>query len=169
MNSASVWALSLAYWLHMFATIAWIGGLAGLPLLVLPAARQGLAPGDYAVLLERIQRRLDPLSWFCLAVLLGTGMFQMSASPSYQGFLTITNRWSAAMLAKHTVFLVMIAINAYMTWGLLPSLRRFALLRAKGAPTEGVERLTRREMILLQTNFVLGVIVLALTALARTS
>jgi uncharacterized membrane protein len=155
MNSASVWALSLAYWLHMLATIAWIGGLAALPLLVLPAARQGLAPGDYAVLLERIQRRLDPLSWFCLAVLLGTGMFQMSASPSYQGFLTITNRWSTAMLAKHIVFLVMIAISAYMTWGCsLPCAAMLCYAPKEHQPR--AEPLARREMILLQTNFVLG-------------
>lgn len=169
MNPAPVWALSLAYWLHMLATIAWIGGLAALLLLVLPAARQGLELGDYAALLERIQRRLDPLSWFSLAVLLGTGMFQMSASPNYQGFLAITNRWSTAILVKHLFFLAMIAISAYLTWGVLPALRRYALMRAKGAPAEGADRLARREMILLQTNFALGVIILALTALARVS
>src|SRR3989304_4125630 len=115
-----VWALSLAYWLHMLATILWIGGLSAVVLLVLPAARQGLEVGQYARLLDKIQRRLDPLGWLSLAVLLGTGLFQMSANPHYTGLLTISNRWAVAILIKHLVFLVMIAVSAYLTWGLFP-------------------------------------------------
>jgi uncharacterized membrane protein len=162
------WALSLAYWLHMLATILWIGGLAAVVLL-LPAARRSLESGDFAGLLERIQRRLDPVGWLSLAVLVVTGLFQMSASPHYEGFFTIGNRWAAAILAKHLVFLGMIGISAYMTWGLLPGIRRNALLLARGLPGMEAERLQRREMLLLRLNLILGVIVLGLTALARAS
>ena len=65
----SVWSLSLTYWLHMLATVVWIGGLAALTLLVLPAARKTLDAGAYANLLKAIQRRLDPLGWICLLIL----------------------------------------------------------------------------------------------------
>ena len=34
------WALSVVYWLHMLATVIWIGGLAALTLLILPTAAQ---------------------------------------------------------------------------------------------------------------------------------
>ena len=37
-----VWALSIAYWLHMLATILWIGGLTALSIIVLPAAKKVL-------------------------------------------------------------------------------------------------------------------------------
>ncbi|OGO65777.1 MAG: hypothetical protein A2Z45_08055 [Chloroflexi bacterium RBG_19FT_COMBO_55_16] len=164
-----VWALSLAYWLHMLATILWIGGLSAVVLLVLPAARQGLEVGQYARLLDKIQRRLDPLGWLSLAVLLGTGLFQMSANPNYTGLLTISNRWAVAILIKHLVFLVMIAVSAYLTWGLFPTLRRIALLRARGQDVPGADRLARRELLLLRLNLILGVIILALTSLARAS
>jgi uncharacterized membrane protein len=162
------WALSLAYWLHMLATILWIGGLAAVVLL-LPAAQRSLDAGAFAGLLERIQRRLDPVAWLSLSVLTVTGLFQMSASPNYEGFLNIGNRWAAAILVKHLVFLGMVGVSAYMTWGLLPGIRRNALLRARGQPGPEGERLQRREITLLRLNLILGVIVLGLTALARAS
>ena len=84
--SAPAWALSLAYWLHMLATIVWIGGLASMSILVIPAARRALDTRQYAMLLGALQARLEPLGWFSIILLVGTGMLQMSASPNYQGF-----------------------------------------------------------------------------------
>jgi uncharacterized membrane protein len=81
--SLSSCALTLAYWLHMLATVTWIGGLAALSLFVLPAARRSLEPESYVVLLADIQRRLDPLAWFSLFILAASGLFQMSSSPNY--------------------------------------------------------------------------------------
>jgi uncharacterized membrane protein len=158
----------------MLATIAWIGGLAAVVLVLLPAAHRTLEAEAFAALLEKIQRRLDPLGWLSLTVLLGTGLFQMSANPNYQGFLTIANLWAAAILVKHLVFIGMIGVSAYITWGLLPAQRRVALLRARRKMARGAEdlqgeALQRREVRLLRLNLILGVIVLGLTALARAS
>lgn len=163
------WALSITYWLHMLATVVWIGGLVSLVYLVLPAAQRILDPKTYASLLESIQHRLDPIGWFCLVILTGTGMFQMSASPNYQGFLAIDNRWAVAIMLKHIVILFMVGASAYLTWGLLPSLRRMALKLAQGKAAPDVARLQRQNKRLLQLNLLLSIIVLALTALARVS
>ena len=166
------WALTLAYWLHMLATVVWIGGLTALALLVLPAARQTLESKAYADLLERLQRRLGPIGWFCLAALLATGMFQMSASPNYEGWLAISNRWAVAILIKHLVFLVMIALSAYSTWVLFPQMRRSALRLARNqseADALVAARLQQQEANLMRLNLVLGALILALTAAARAA
>jgi uncharacterized membrane protein len=173
MNPPPLWALSLTYWLHMLATVAWLGGLAALSILVLPSARGTLETGAYSRLLEGIQRRLDPLGWLCLAVLVGTGLFQMSANPNYQGFLAINNRWAVAILTKHVLFFAMAAASAYLSWGVLPALRRAALrqarhLAADNQPQE-LQRLQQQEALLLRLNLLLGVVILAVTALARAS
>jgi uncharacterized membrane protein len=167
----NTWALWLAYWLHMLATVVWIGGLAALAIFVLPAARSALDPPAYATFLSKLQSRFDPLGWFCLAILAGTGLFQMSASPSYQGFLTIENRWAAAILVKHLLFFGMAGLSAYLTWGLMPKIRRLALRRAASASVDEAEaqRMIAQETRLLQLNLLLGVLVLALTAIARAS
>jgi uncharacterized membrane protein len=163
------WALSLAYWLHMVATVVWIGGLVALVILVLPAARRTIDVGNYGLFLEQIQRRLDPLGWMSLAVLLATGLFQLSASPNYEGLLSISNRWAVSILIKHILFFGMISISAYLTWGVLPALRRNALLQAKGVETKDGDKLQKREALLLRINLVLGILILGLTALARAS
>jgi uncharacterized membrane protein len=162
-------ALTLAYWLHMLATVVWIGGLATLVLLVLPLSRRYLPASDYANLIGQIHRRLDPLAWMSLVILVGTGLFQMSANPNYQGFITIANRWSAAILLKHLVFLGMVGVSAYLTWGVLPALQRLALKRVAGQDASTAGQWHRREVFLLRLNFALGIVVLGLTALARAS
>ncbi len=165
------WALWLAYWLHMLATVVWIGGLAALALFVLPAARRALDAPAYAAFLSGLQGRFDPLGWFSLAILAGTGMFQMSASPSYQGFLAVENLWAAAILVKHLFFFAMAGLSAYLTWGLMPKMRRLALRRAASGTLDEAEasRLAAQETRLLQLNLLLGILVLALTAIARAS
>jgi uncharacterized membrane protein len=163
------WGISLAFWLHMVATVVWIGGLVSLVVIVLPIARKYLDNKDYSLLLDQLQRRLDPLGWLSLAVLLVTGLFQMSANPNYEGFLTFTNRWAVSILIKHILFALMIAISAYMTWWLVPSLRRIALLREKAVGTEQAEKLELREVWMLRLNLLLGLLILGLTAVARAS
>jgi len=163
------WALSLTYWLHMLATVAWIGGLSALTMLVLPAARQTLDDANYAKLLSKVRRRLDPLGWLSLILLVGTGMFQMSANPNYGGFFAFNNRWAVALLLKHLLFLGMTGIAAYMTWGLMPRLQRLVLRKAHGQDTPDAQRLWKQEATLLRINLVLGALILALTAVARAS
>lgn len=161
-------ALTVAYWLHMVATVVWIGGLIALAVFVIPTAQKLLDPTLCSAFLVKIQSRLQPIGWFSLAVLGMTGMFQMSANPNYSGFLLITNGWSAAILGKHLVIGLMVVSSATMTWGVLPGLQRVALLRSAAPVDDSVERrLVRRENLLLILNIILSLLVLALTAWAR--
>ena len=50
--------LVLFYWLHLLATVVWIGGLASMALIVLPAARRSLDDSAFAGFLGRVQERL---------------------------------------------------------------------------------------------------------------
>ena len=152
----------------MLATLAWIGGLAAVVLLIVPTARQ-LDTERQALLLENAQRRLDPVGWFSLVLLIGTGLLQMSASPKYEGFLAVTNQWAVAILLKHLVFLGMMGISSYLTWFSLPELNRAALRQSLGKDSPELAGIQRRNLFLLRVNLLLGLVVLALTALARAS
>jgi uncharacterized membrane protein len=163
------WALSIAYWIHMLATVTWIGGLAALAIFVLPAAHKSLDESVFPAFLADLRRRLDPLAWLSLVLLIATGLFQMSANPNYEGFLSINNRWAAAILVKHLVFIAMTGISAYLTWGILPAMQRAALRLAHGQPAPESQALQRREVLLMRVNLALGLIVLGLTAIARAA
>ncbi len=161
-------ALLLSFWLHMLATVVWLGSLAALAIFVLPSMRRSLKPADYANGVISLNRRLDPLGWFCLGLLTFTGLLQMDSSPSYQGLFAVVNPWSMAMCAKHIVFVGMIAVSGYLTWSVAPALQAAALRRAGGKPSVD-EAVLRRFQILIAINLLLGVLVLVFTALARIS
>jgi uncharacterized membrane protein len=163
------WALALSYWLHMLATVTWIGGLTALTLVILPAMQAQDDLEQQVGSLNKIQRRLDPLAWFSLLVLLGTGLMQMSASPNYEGFLAITNSWGFAILLKHLVFLGMAGVSAYLSWFMIPAQRRILIRQARGQETPEIGQLQHRNVLLIRLNLVLGIITLAFTALARVS
>jgi uncharacterized membrane protein len=166
---APAWALALTYWLHMLATVLWIGALAVLAILVLPTAQRLLPPAEVPIFLEGLQKRLDPLAWFCLVLLIGTGMIQMSSNPNYAGFMAFENQWAVAILLKHILFLGMIGLSAYQTWGVMPAFRRAALRKVRNPESSEVDYLTRREIWLVRGNLALGVVVLLFTALARAA
>ncbi|HET7010211.1 MAG TPA: CopD family protein [Anaerolineales bacterium] len=154
--------LAIAYWLHMAATVVWVGGLVFQSAILAPSL-----PPD-SDLLERVRRRFEPLAWLSLAVLIGTGLIQMSASPNYSGLLSIRNGWSAAILAKHAAIGVMVLAAAYQTWAVQPRLARLQLALAAGLGTPETKLLLRRRRALLNLQTATSVLVLALTAIARS-
>jgi uncharacterized membrane protein len=169
--SSPNFGLAFAYWLHMVATVLWLGSLAAVSLFVIPAARKTLPVSGYSKLMFVLQRRLQQVGWFSLAVLGFTGMFQMSAHPAYQGFLSITNAWSAAILAKHLVIGLMVGLSVYSTWILTPALQRLALRMERIGDFDSAElqSLQKRESLLIRINLAVSLVVLVLTAAARAS
>ena len=109
------WVLSAAYWLHMAATVAWVGGLL-FQAVLLPGATRGLEPRARARFFDSLSRRFQPIAWLSLAVLVFTGLTQMAAHPRYAGLLVIEGRWAQAILAKHLAFGGMVLIAAVQTW-----------------------------------------------------
>ncbi|UYN92917.1 MAG: hypothetical protein KIT70_05340 [Anaerolineales bacterium] len=164
------WALLISFWVHMLATVAWLGGLAALALFVFPSMRRTLAVKEFATWANALNRRLDPVGWFSLGILTFTGLLQMDGNPNYQGMLNISNAWSVAICLKHIVFLGMIAVSAVLTWSVAPALSRAALQQARGkAGGATVEQTLRRFQMLIAVNLLLGLLVLAFTAMARVA
>ena len=163
------WALALTYWLHLFATVAWVGSLAGVSLLVLPAMQRSLDAENQLIFIEAMQRRLEPIAWFSLSVLILTGLFQMSVNPHYDGFLSTSSQWSVAILIKHGLVLIMIVVSAIQTWEVIPAIRRSIVRSRKSSNTAEIDSLRRREALLLRLNFGLSLLILLATAFARAA
>jgi len=160
--------LALSYFVHLIATVVWIGGLVILSVLVVPAARRTLATSPEARrFYSQLRRRFFPLANLSLVVLLLTGIAQMSANEHYDGVLQFDNDWSRALLLKHIAFVGMIVCGLAMQYGVAPALERAILLTSHGKGSEAdVERLERRESRLAWLNLGLGIAVLAFTAWA---
>jgi uncharacterized membrane protein len=164
----STWALGLIFWLHMLATVTWIGSIVSISLLFLPAAKQTLKPVDQLALVDAMQKRLEPIAWFSIGLLLVTGLFQLSANPHYNGFLSTSGQWSIAILIKHSLAVIMVVVSAIQTWEVLPLIRR-TLMRKEKAMTEELVALQKRETRLIRMSVILALLILAATAFARAS
>ncbi|MDL1910996.1 CopD family protein [Chloroflexi bacterium CFX6] len=162
------WALALTYWLHLLATVAWIGSIAATSILFLPAAKNALQPVDHLALIEAMQKRLEPIAWFCMSLLLITGLFQMSVNPHYDGFISVSTQWSLALLIKHILGIFMVVASAIQTWEVIPAIRR-TLMNKKKADEKKILQLQDRETRLLRINFGLSILILLATAFARAS
>jgi uncharacterized membrane protein len=163
------WALALTYWLHLLATVSWVGSLAGVSLLVLPAMKRSLEPETQLVFIEAMQKRLEPIAWFSMTLLVLTGLFQMSVNPHYDGFVSVSTQWSVAILAKHLLGIVMVVVSAIQTWEVIPAIRRAIVRSKKSKNAEELDGLRRREVFLLRMNFGLSTLILLATAFARAS
>lgn len=163
------WALALTYWLHLIATVAWVGSLAGVSLLVLPAMKRSLDAEQQLVFIEAMQRRLEPIAWFSMSLLLATGLFQMSVNPHYDGFISTSTQWSLAILIKHLFGIILVVVSAVQTWEVIPAIRRAIVRSKKSDNAAEIDALRRREVLLLRTNFGLSLIILLATAFARAA
>jgi uncharacterized membrane protein len=168
-SSPPAWALALTFWLHLLATVTWVGSLAGISFLILPAMQRALNPETQLVFIEAMQKRLEPIAWFSMSLLLVTGLFQMSVNPHYDGFLSTSTQWSLAILTKHLLGIIMVVVSAIQTWEVIPAIRR-AIVRSKKSRNAGeLDALRRREILLLRMNFGLSILILLATAFARAS
>jgi uncharacterized membrane protein len=168
MEAPSTWTLAVIYWLHMLATVVWIGSLAAINILVLPASHRTLKLADQLSLISALQKRLEPLAWFCMGILLVTGLFQLSTSPHYDGFLSLSTQWSFAILVKHGFAVLMVVVSAIQTWEVLPAIHRTLMKKEKADEAE-LAGLQKKELLLLRINLALSALILGATALARVS
>jgi uncharacterized membrane protein len=158
----------LSLFLHILATLVWVGGLVIMSALLQPGVRRLLKDGDKVLWAAR--KRYFAATNLSLFVLIATGLYQMGRSQFYEGLLQFNNDWSRAMLVKHIAVIGVVGVGAVMQFGVFPALEQAALWAAKGkrdAPgaPDGIA-LARRERRLLRVNSVLAVVVLFCTALA---
>ena len=163
------WALALTYWLHLLATVTWIGSLAAISILILPVMKRSLSPETQLVFLEAMQKRLEPIAWFSISLLVLTGLFQMSVNEHYDGFLSVSTQWSLAILTKHLLGIGMVVVSAIQTWEVIPAIQRAIVKSKKSNNADELDTLRRREILLLRINFGLSILILLATAFARAA
>jgi uncharacterized membrane protein len=158
--------LSTSYFVHLLATVTWIGGLLILTLFVWPLAHRFIRnPDESRQFVLGLQRRFRPMANLSLVFLLGTGMIQTGADPNYEGLLTFDNGWTIAMLFKHLAYVGMVALVGIVQFGIVPAIERATLLAARDQPND-LAQLIKREANLTRGLLGLGIIVLLFTAIA---
>ena len=162
--SPSVLAISLFF--HILATVIWIGGILLITFLVVPELNRSLAdqPALHQ-LLTRLRARFTILGNLALALLIVTGLLQMTADPHYDGLLQLDNDWSRVLLIKHLLILLMALTGLALQFGVAPALERASLLLQRGQSDDREwRRLRRNERRLSLLIAALALLILAASA-----
>jgi hypothetical protein len=104
MQAMPAWALTLVYFLHLSATVVWLGSLVGLSILV-----------------------------------------------------------------KHGLVITMAVASGFMSWWVMPAIRRAKIRYQRTGDEKELFKLRKRERFLLRVNLLLAALVLLATAAARAS
>lgn len=159
------WILAASYWVHLLATVIWLGGIVLMAFIAWPALHQGTLTSNQWF---QLQKRFLPWVNACLVILLITGFIQMTNDENYSGFLSIDSVWAWAMLLKHIAYVGMVVLTIYLQFSLYPSMQRMTLLAETHPETATAERekLAGREIRYLRINVIVAMSVLLFTAIA---
>lgn len=159
------WILTISYLLHLLATVVWIGGLALIVIMALPALSKGTITDNQWL---DIQKRFLPYANLSMVVLTVSGFYQMTSDPNYGGFMVLDGVWAWSMLLKHVAFVGMVGILIYTQFVLFPAIDRVKEIFQAKPKLLGSElaQLKRRERQILWTNVSCAVFVLLCTAVA---
>ena len=142
-------------WLHLTATIVWLGGIAFILLVALPSARQILR-GEAGGLMGEVTRRFTPLANLSIVFLLFSGIFLMAINGNISGEV-LKGGHGTAMLLKILLFMLMVGVHFFRGKVLAPRIAKTQLDGEKA-------RLQKLSLNLVWFNFGSGLAVLLLSA-----
>ena len=152
--------LSAMNWLHLVATVVWIGAMLTNVLTLLPSAKESLEPPVMGRLMGSIMKRSRRLVYASIIVLLVTGVTTMLLNKHYLGLLDLGNSWTVFLLVKHIFVAILIILGVYMFEVLAPKLGRIA---AKG-PSPELAQLQKLQLRLGTAGIITALIILLFTA-----
>jgi uncharacterized membrane protein len=144
----------ISYWLHLVATLIWIGGIFFILFIAIPSAKQVLG-ADAGKLMGEISKRFTLLVNYSIAFLALTGIALISLNRAPLAGEIFEKRWMIIAI-KHIVFLAMIIIHFYRGLVLAPKI-------GKAASSAEKANLQKLSLSLVKVNFGLGLITLLLS------
>ncbi|MDP6460003.1 MAG: DUF4149 domain-containing protein [Candidatus Hydrothermarchaeota archaeon] len=151
--------MTLVVWLHITAAVVWLGGKIFTSLTLNPVLRMEATPEQRLELLASLGKRFKYLSWGSLAVLIITGVINVSQRVSGLDEL-LGSRFGTTLLAKVLIVVIMIAMSAGHSFFLTPRLRVNAQEN-----DEGFRRTKKMVVLIARGNILLGVLVLLLAVM----
>lgn len=151
----------LLKWIHLMATVAWIGGMFTNFFIVLPSVGKTLEPPLSGKLLAAVMKRFRVMVYSSMLVFLVTGIAMGSLHLGSDVFFPSGNAMVAILLIKIPLYLVMVILAVVAFEVVAP---RVARISAEG-PSPRLQRAQKSQRLLALTGFILGVLVIAVSAI----
>lgn len=147
--------------LHLMATIAWIGGMFFNFLVVMPTVAKALDPQTTGKFMGMLFKRVRVVVYISLIILFVTGIPMKIANEFYVSVISFGNNWELIGFVKH-VFVAILALMAIYSFEvLLPKVSKLA----KEGPSPKLLGLRKKQMVLGSVSFLFGIIIIFLSAI----
>jgi uncharacterized membrane protein len=152
--------VSVANWLHLAATVIWIGAMSTNMFVLMPAAKVSLEPPVMGRFMATFMKKFRPLVYTCIATLAITGVIMTVLNKDYLGAFDFGNLWTWLLLVKHVLIVIMVITVVYAFEVLAP---RVGKLAAAG-PSPQLAQLQKLQMRMAMAGLVMGFTVLLFTS-----
>ena len=152
----SAFLITLSTWLHVLATIVFVGYYLFTGLIYLPVLERQMQANALRDVLEQVSARLRPFFGGSLLIFLVTGTHLMLINPNYLGLGNFfANPWSILIIIKHVLVLAFLALAVF-------SERAFL-----GKIADQKPKALNQFRWAMNINMILGVIIVLLTSIAQ--
>lgn len=152
----SAYLVVLSTWLHILATIVWLGYYLFTSLIYLPVFERQMQANALRDLLEQVSARLRPFFGGALLIFLVTGTHLMLINEKYLGLGNFFgNLWSVLIVVKHILVLAFLVLAVFSERAYLSQIsdqKPQALSQFRWA---------------VNINTVIGLVILLLTSIAQ--
>lgn len=138
----------LARALHVLAVVLWIGGVAFVTTVLLPAVRRLATPAERVALFESVERRFAWQARVTTLLVGATGFHLVQSWQLWDRFASAAFWWMHAMVAVWAIFTVMLFVAEPLF------LHRRFLASARRDPERTFRRIERMHWILLTVSLV---------------
>ena len=140
--------VTIARALHVLAVVLWIGGVAFVTMVLLPAVRNIQASADRVVFFETLERRFSGQARWTTTLAGFTGFYMLVRLDLWDRFLSVAYWWMHAMVGVWFVFTLMLFVAEPLF------LHRRLLGRAKVEPEATFKLVERLHRVLLAISLI---------------
>jgi uncharacterized membrane protein len=117
--------LVAAIYVHLIATVAWMGGIFIYLLVLIPSVQQTLEPPAAGKLMGLMSKKGRIIGYTSILLFLASGSIMTVLNKNYEGLLTFGSPWSQIILIKHVLVAALIVLTIYHNQVLIPKQARF--------------------------------------------
>jgi len=151
----------LLKWIHLMATVAWIGGMFTNFLIYIPSIGKTLEPQLAGKLTATVMKRFRILIYISMAAFLISGIMMASLHLDSGAIVSSRIQMVAILIFKVPLYILMVILAIIAFEIVAPRVARIA---ADG-PSPKLQRAQRSQKILAMIGFLLGLLVLALSTM----
>lgn len=150
----------LLRWIHLVATVSWIGGMFTNLFIYLPSIGKTLDPPVAGRLMGTVMKRFRVMVYLSMAVFLVSGILLWLLELNSGASISSRNEMLIILIFKIPLFILLVILAIISFEVVAPSVARMA---ADG-PSTKLQKAQRSQKILAIIGFLLGLIILGLSA-----